>query len=500
MVSGLGRLSARMVVNTSGQEEEMEIESKRFDVEEVMERAALAAAVFSQLDQEHTDRIVRAAYLAGFNARVRLAKMACEETGLGIWQDKVIKNVLATQLVYEDIKDEKTVGVIGEDRERGIVEIAQPLGPILAVAPVTNPTSTVMFKILIALKTRNPILIRPHNRAIRCSSEAARIMYEAALSEDAPEDCVQWLGNTSREETHALMSHKRLALILATGGAGLVKSAYSSGTPAIGVGAGNVPVYIERSADIPFAVEQILISKTFDNGTVCASEQAVVTERALTGQVMAEFQRRGAYFLNEEETHKVEAVAFDQEQGVMSMDVVGQPAAHIARLAGIEAPSDVTLLIAPQKKVGKGYPLSSEILAPILAYYVVESLPEAINLCIELNYHGGIGHTVSIFSNDEEVIRQFAAAMNAGRILVNTPSSQGAVGAIYNRLAPSLTLGCGTGGKNITTDNITAHHLLNIQRIARRRVNEELELFDKSLYLDESMDAAAVEKLYHRNR
>ncbi|MCX5973958.1 MAG: aldehyde dehydrogenase family protein [Coprothermobacterota bacterium] len=478
----------------------MESASDRFNVDEVMQRAIQAAAVFSQLDQEHTDRIVCAAYRAGFNARVQLAKMACEETQLGKWQDKVMKNVLATQLVYEDIKDLRTVGVISEDRERGIVEIAQPLGPILAVTPITNPTSTVMFKILLALKTRNPIIIRPHNKAIRCSNEAARILYEAALSEDAPEDCVQWLGNTTREETHALMSHKKLALILATGGTGLVKSAYSSGTPAIGVGAGNVPVYIERSADIPFAVEQILVSKTFDNGTVCASEQAAVTERIVADQVEAEFRRQGAYFLNKEEIQKVTEVAFDREQGVMSMAVVGQLATHIAHLAGIEVPPETLLLMAPQKKVGRDYPLSSEILAPILAYYVVEDFPEAVNLCIDLNYHGGIGHTASIFSNNEKAIRDFAITMNAGRILVNTPSSQGAVGAIYNTLDASLTLGCGSGGKNITTDNVSARHLLNIQRIARRRVNAELAQFDKSLYLDEGVDAAMLETLYYRNR
>jgi len=463
-------------------------------IEEVMQKATHAAAIFSQLSQEHTDRIVRAVYEAGFNNRVKLAKMAHEETGLGDWKDKVIKNVIATQFVYNDIKDLKTVGIISDDKESGIVEIAQPLGPIFAIIPVTNPTSTVLFKILIALKARNPIIIRPHTKAAKCSNETARICYEAALKADAPEDCIQWLDQTSREETQALMSHKDLALILATGGTGLVKASYSSGTPAIGVGAGNVPAFIEASADIPFSVEQIFISKTFDNGTICASEQAVVTEKSTADKVIAQFKARKAHFLTDEEIKKLESVAFDQEKGVMSMAVVGKTAVTIAKLAGIDVPADTRLLIAQLKGIGKEYPLSSEILAPILAFYTADDFDHAVNICIDLNFHGGIGHTVSLFSNNDEKINKFASVMNAGRIVVNMPSSQGAVGGVYNTLHPSLTLGCGTGGKNITTDNISAKHLLNIQRIARRRTNERLERFDKNLYFDESLDTGAIEK------
>ena len=474
-------------------------ETQTQSVDAIVQRALRAGAVFSQLDQEHTDRIVRAVYEAGFNARVRLAKLAHEETGMGKWRDKVIKNVLATQLVYEDIKDEKTVGILSEDRERGLVEIAQPMGPILAVIPVTNPTSTVMFKTLIALKTRNPIIICPPHKAMRCCAEAARLCYEAALKEDAPEDCIQWLTSVSREQTQALMSHPQLALILATGGTGLVRSAYSSGTPTLGVGAGNVPVYIERSADVPFAVEQILLSKTFDNGTVCASEQALVVEHCLAGQVREEFTRRRGYFLSEEEVARLEAVAFSRERGLMNPEIVGQPASFIAAKAQIAAPPEVELLIAPLPGVGADYPLSAEILAPILAFYVVEDFEQAANLCIDLNFHGGIGHTVSIFSNDDEKIKSFAMLMNAGRIVVNTPSSQGAVGGLFNTLSPSLTLGCGTGGKNITTDNVTARHLLNIQRIARRRENLRLLRFDQNLYFDESKDAREIERAFNRN-
>jgi acetaldehyde dehydrogenase/alcohol dehydrogenase len=377
--------------------------------------------------------------------------------------------------------------------------LAEPLGPIQAVIPVTNPTSTTMFKILIALKTRNPIIIRPHRKAAQCSMEAARLCYEAALSEDAPEDCIQWVHDTSREETRAIMAHQDLALVLATGGGALVKAAYSSGKPALGVGAGNVPVYIERTAVVPFAVEQIIQSKTFDYGTVCASEQALVVEQAVAEQTISELKGRKAYFCSEAEVAQLSQIALDRDKGVMSTEVMGRAPAVIAQMAGFSVPDDTSLLMAPLGGVGDNYPLSSEILAPILAFYVADDFTHAANLCLDLNYHGGIGHTASIFSNDDHVIQEFALLMNAGRIVVNTPSSQGAIGGMCNALHPSLTLGCGTGGGNITTDNITARHLLNIQRIARRRQNERLERFDAALFYDETLDAATLERKYNEN-
>lgn len=465
----------------------------------LIERAVQAGAVFAQLGQDETDRIVDAVHKAAFNNRVRLARMANEETGIGRWQDKVLKNVVASQLVYEDIKDMKTAGVVSEDPVSGITEIAQPVGPILAVIPVTNPTSTVIFKVLISLKARNPIIVCPSGKAVRCCAETARVCYEAALAAGAPDDCIQWLNDTSREQTQALMSHRGLALILATGGAGLVKSAYSSGTPTLGVGAGNVPVFIDASADVPFAISQILKSKLFDNGTICASEQAVVVEAAIAQAVRDEFERQGAHFLSPEETVKVEVVAFDPTKGAMRPDIVGQPAGLIAQKAGISVRENVRLLVAPLAGVGQEYPLSAEILAPILAFYVERSFTDAVNRCLDLNYYGGIGHTVSLYANDEVRIKEFALLMNAGRIVVNTPSSQGAIGGIVNRLHTSLTLGCGTGGKNITTDNVTATHLVNIQRIARRRDNERFQRFDAALYYDESLDADAIDKVYNRN-
>jgi len=468
-------------------------------VNDTLLAATAAAAIFNQLDQQRTDKIVKAVYEAGLNNRVRLAKMAAEETGMGNWEDKVIKNVVATQYVYNDIKDLKTAGIISDDLESGICEVAQPIGPILAIIPCTNPTSTVMFKVLIALKTRNPIIISAHHRSLECCRETVRICYEAALAADAPEDCIIFFERKSREDTHDLMTDPRLALILATGGSGVVKAAYSSGTPALGVGAGNVPVCIEKTADIPFAAEQIMISKTFDNGTICASEQALVIEQAVYEEFKKEFEACGAYWLSDEDIKAVEAVAYNPERKMMSADIVGQSARKIADMAGLDVPDDVKLLVVPQNKIGDEYPFSGEILATIIACYVADDFKAAVNLCIDLNFHGGIGHSAAIYSNDDIRINKFGETMNAGRVLVNTPSSQGAVGGLYNTLSTSFTLGCGTGGKNITMDNVTAVHLLNIQRIVRRRVNRRMEHFDSSLYFDENQDADKIAKAFNRN-
>lgn len=324
--------------------------------DEVLDRALLSAAEFQQFDQKKTDSIVEAVFKAGFNARVRLAKMAHEETGIGVWEHKVIKNTLATLLVYNSIKEEKTVGVISADPLTGITEIAQPLGPIFAVTPVTNPSSTVMYKVLIALKTRNPIIISAHRSAVKCCTETVRICYEAALSAGAPEDCIQIIPAGSRELTQALMAHPRLALILATGGTGLVKAAYSSGNPAIGVGPGNVPVLIDESADIPFAVSNIISSKTFDNGTVCASEQSVIVESSIEEAVRKEFERQQCYFLSPDEIRLVEKVAITEGTMNMSAAIVGQSVQNIAGMAGITVPEGTKILLAKLDGYGKAYP------------------------------------------------------------------------------------------------------------------------------------------------
>lgn len=467
--------------------------------DEILEKAQLAAAEFHQFNQEQTDRIVEAIFKAGFNNRVNLAKMAQEETGMGVWEHKVIKNVLGTQLVYESIKNEKTVGVISYNSQTGIAEIAQPLGPILAVIPVTNPTSTAMFKILICLKSRNPIIISSHRGASKSCAETVRICYEAALSAGAPEDCIQMITSGSRDFTQLMMAHPKIALILATGGTGLVKAAYSSGNPAIGVGPGNVPVFIDESADIPFAVGNIISSKTFDNGTICASEQAIVMVDAIEKEVRREFERQNCYFLTNEEIKKVEKIAIVPETGSMSAQVVGQSVLTIAKLADINIPEGTKILIAKLDGIGTEFPLSGEVLAPILAFYSAKDYHAAINCCIDLNYLGGIGHSACIYSNNEKRIMEYAELLNAGRVLVNTPSSQGAVGALFNQLPPSLTLGCGTGGKNITTENITAKNLLNIQRVCRRKPNEMFFGFDQSKYYDESLTADEITKEYYKN-
>lgn len=465
----------------------------------LLEKAQIAAGIFNQYNQEQVDKIVEAVYEAAFNNRVDLAKMAVEETEIGVWQHKVLKNVLASQFVYENIRDEKTVGVLSHNNISGITEIAQPLGPIFAVIPVTNPTSTVIYKILLCLKTRNPVIISSHRRARACSIEAARICYEAALKAGAPEDCILWIEETSRELTHAFMTDKRMALILATGGTGLVKAAYSSGTPAIGVGPGNVPVFIDESADIPLAIESLISSKSFDNGTVCASEQSVIIEKKIADKVIDEFKKQNCYFLSPDEIKKVEAFAINIETGSMSADVVGQSAVFIAEKSGISIPENTIILMAKLDGVGEGFPLSSEVLAPILAFYVEDSYEDAIKTCIDLNYLGGIGHTASIYANDNKRIAEFSNLMNAGRVVVNTPSAQGAVGGLFNTLPTAFTLGCGAGGKNITTENITATNLINIKRICRRREDIRWFAFDTQLYLDEKLDVDDISKQYNKN-
>jgi acetaldehyde dehydrogenase/alcohol dehydrogenase len=467
--------------------------------EDIVARAVQAADDFRSLGQKNTDTIVRAVYLAALAERVRLAKMAHEETGLGLWQHKVIKNFIATQLVYEDIKNQRTVGVIAQDPRSGVAELAQPLGPILGLIPVTNPTSTTIFKALISLKTRNALIVCPHQAARRSIAAAAEVCYQAALRAGAPDGCIQWLDKAGPETTAELMSNPQLALILATGTDSLVRKAHTSGTPVIGVGPGNVPVYIGISADIPFAVQNIIDSKTFDNGSVCASEQAVVVRWEVADRVIEEFKTQHAYFLTPPEVDMVGQFAYDGERGSMTAAVVGQSAAEIARRAGFEVPPETTILMASLKGVGPKYPLSAEILAPILAFYIVDDFDDAIQRCSEITRFGGTGHTAVIYSNRDERVEYFSRVINAGRILVNMPSTQGALGGIYNTLSPSFTLGCGTGGNNITTDNITARHLLNIHRIARRRPNPRWASLDIPQLLNERTSPETIESEFNRN-
>ncbi|MBI4863424.1 MAG: aldehyde dehydrogenase family protein [Candidatus Riflebacteria bacterium] len=467
--------------------------------QQIIEQAVKAAAAFRELDQKRVDAIVRAVYLAALDARVKLARLANEETGLGVREHKVIKNVIAAQLVYEDIKNQRTVGVISEDPRGGMVELARPLGPIMGFIPVTNPTSTAIFKSLITMKTRNPLILSSSPAARRCTTATAQRCDDAALSAGAPEHCIQWFTKPTAHAVEEMLDSRHLALILATGTDKIVRRAHTSGTPAIGVGPGNVPVYIGVTADIAFAVRNIIESKTFDNGTVCASEQSVVVRRLLADAVIQEFQRCGAHFLTREEADKVAAIAYDPDARAMKATVVGQSVQVIARRAGICVPEDVVVLMARLDGVGVDHPLSAEILAPILGFYVEEDFETAIGRCSEITRFGGTGHTAVIYSNTDERVEYFAEKVDASRILVNMSSTFGALGGMYSSLNPSFTLGCGSGGRNITTDNITTRHLLNIHRLARRRPNPRWIAFDKARYLDDAVAAEQLEAEFNRN-
>ena len=467
--------------------------------DEMMMRAKTAAAVFSQYDQAQTDAIVRAAYLAGLGQRRELARAAVDETGMGNYPDKVMKNTVATLLVYDTIRNEKTVGVICEDHHAGTVEVAEPLGVVLGVTPVTNPTATTMFKILLALKTRNAIIISPHRKAFGCSLAAAKLLYDAALAAGAPEDCITWMEEPSREVSRALMHHSGLALILATGGSSLVNAAYSSGTPALGVGPGNVPVFADATADLELLAESVVASKTFDHGVICASEQSIVITAESFDQAVAALQARGGYLCSDEDRVKLEAIAIDPERDGMTMDVIGQSAVTIAGLAGIDVPEGTRLLLVEPGGVGPDYPLSREKLSPILALYRAADNRDGINRCVDLLHFGGVGHTAGVFTNDEAVVTEYATAMNAGRILVNQPTSQGAVGQMFNTIPTSLTLGCGTGGRNITTDNVTAVHLINRKRLLRRRPNYRFLNLPAEMLDSPDQSAADIEAAYRRN-
>ena len=439
--------------------------------EELVSQAREAAAIFTQYDQAAVDRIVFAAAKAGAARSAELARMAVDETGMGVFEDKVIKNLFSTEYVYNDIRHARTVGLVNDCLETGLMEFAEPLGVILGIIPVTNPTSTTMFKSLISLKTRNAIIVCASRNAQRATREAARTIYEAALAAGAPDYCIRWVEQPSRELTHALMTHPKVSLILATGGMGLVQAAYSSGTPAIGVGPGNVPVYVHRSADIKTTVNDILVSKSFDNGTICASEQSLVVDEEIADAVAEQMAAQGAYFLSPEEVAKLEPVAIDPERKSMSAQVVGQSPQRIGEIAGIDVPPTAPVLVARLAGVGEEFPLSREKLCPILGFYTVPSIEEGVNLCADLMYFGGLGHTAVISSQDPAAIQQFSETINAGRLIVNSPSVHGAIGGIYNRIHPSLTLGCGAGGQNITTDNVTVTHLLNMKRVTRRMVS-----------------------------
>ncbi|MBB4822968.1 acetaldehyde dehydrogenase (acetylating) [Sporosarcina luteola] len=419
---------------------------------------------FMSYTQQQVDNIVKAVAEAAFKESERLAFMAVEETGMGVAVHKKIKNEVGSRDVYESIKDMKTVGIIGEDKVKKVVEIAAPFGVVAGIIPTTNPTSTAFFKTLISLKTRNAIVVSPHPYAVNCTHEALKVCDAAAVKAGAPEGLIQCLTMSSMEATQQLMKHPDVNLILATGGGALVKAAYSSGKPAYGVGPGNVPVYIERSAKVEKAVRDIVNSKSFDYGTICATEQAIVVDKNILELVNRELKKNGAYIMSDEEKQIMEKVV-SPSPGKVNPKIVGRSPQTIAKLAGISIPEGTRVIIGMETKVGKDVPFSLEKLSPVFAMYVADDVNHAKEICMSLLDIGGRGHSLSIHTENDSIAREFAVEMPVSRIMVNTMSSVGAVGGTTG-LMPSFTLGCGTFGGNITSDNVTAKHLLNIKRMA----------------------------------
>ena len=460
-----------------------------------LERVKNAQKEFSKYSQEQVDKIFQAAAIAANEARIPLAKMAVEETGMGIVEDKVIKNHYAAEYIYNKYKNEKTCGVIYQDDSYGIKKIAEPVGIVAAVIPTTNPTSTAIFKTLIALKTRNGIIISPHPRAKKSTIEAAKTVLEAAVKAGAPEGIIAWIDVPSLELTNMLM--QSVDIILATGGPGMVKSAYSSGKPALGVGAGNTPAVIDESANVILAVNSIIHSKTFDNGMICASEQSVIVSDKIYDKVKDEFVKRGCYILNPEETEKVRKTIIIN--GALNAKIVGQKAHTIAELAGVSVPENTKILIGEVESVDLSEEFAHEKLSPVLAMYKSSSFDDALEKAYRLIEDGGLGHTSSLYVNtvtEKEKIEKFYSKMKTCRVLVNTPSSQGGIGDLYNfKLTPSLTLGCGTWGGNSVSENVGIKHLLNIKTVAERRENMLWFRAPEKVYMKRGCLPVALEEL-----
>ena len=458
-------------------------------------RCRQAQAQFSEFSQEQVDKIFLAAATAANKARIRLAKLAVEETGMGIVEDKVIKNHYASEYIYNAYKHEKTCGVLEEDTAFGIAKIAEPIGVIGAVIPTTNPTSTAIFKALICLKTRNGMILSPHPRAKKCTIEAAKVVLEAAVAAGAPEGIIGWIDQPSLELTNLVMSS--VDLILATGGPGMVHSAYSSGKPALGVGPGNVPALMDESADILMAVSSIIHSKTFDNGMICASEQSVIVPDTIYDRVKGEFEARGCHILSSEDAEKLRQILL--VNGSINSKIVGQSAEKIAALAGITVPDTTKILIAEVESAELSEPFAHEKLSPVLAMYRCSSFEDGMNKAQKLVEEGGFGHTAAVYLNtrtEKEKLDRFSQRMKACRILVNTPSAQGGIGDLYNfRLMPSLTLGCGSWGGNSVSENVGVRHLLNIKTVARRRENMLWFRAPEKVYFKKGCLPVALEEL-----
>ncbi len=470
------------MANPISEEERNRISSM---IDDLISKAKEASKEYMKLDQDQIDNIVKQMSMAGLEHHMELAKMAVEETGRGIYEDKITKNMFATEYIYHSIKYDKTVGIINENEEEGYEEIAEPIGIIAGITPVTNPTSTTMFKSIIAAKTRNVIIFGFHPSAQKCSVEAARTLRDAAIKAGAPENCILWIEEPSVTATTLLMNHPGINLILATGGSGMVKSAYSCGKPALGVGPGNVPCYIDKSAKLKTSVNDLVLSKSFDNGMICASEQSVIVDEEIKEEFENLMKKAGCYFLSEEETNRLRDTMFIKEKdGALNSAIVGQSPYKIAGEAGIEVPKETKVLVLKENGVGIEYPFSKEKLSPVLAYYIVKNSDEGISLAEKLIEFGGMGHSAVIHSENRETIQKFAETVKVGRIIVNSPSTHGAIGDIYNTNMPSLTLGCGTFGGNSTTANVSSVNLINVKRVAKRRVNMQWFKVPEKIYFE----------------
>ncbi|MGB3160770.1 bifunctional acetaldehyde-CoA/alcohol dehydrogenase [Carnobacterium sp.] len=453
-------------------------------INEMTIKGKKALATLETMNQEQIDHICHQMAIAGLNEHMLLAKMAVEETGRGIYEDKCIKNMFATESIWNTIKHDKTAGIISDDEQSQLIEVATPVGIVCGVTPVTNPTSTTLFKALISIKTRNPIIFAFHPSAQKCSEAAAQIVLNAAVKAGAPENCIQWIKQPSLEGTNLLMNHSDIAIVLATGGSAMVKAAYSTGKPALGVGPGNVPSYIEKSAKVKRAVNDIIASKSFDNGMICASEQAVIVDQEIYEEVKAEFIKHQVYVVKPSELKRLEDVVMNTTKTAVNAAIVGKSAEEIGELAGIKVPKGTKIIIAELDGVGENYPLSREKLSPVLAMLKSTSTEDGFSLAQQMLELGGLGHSAAIHTLDDDLVRKYGEQMKACRILVNSPTAQGGIGDLYNNMIPSLTLGCGSYGKNSVSKNVSTINLMNIKTIAKRRNNMQWFKLPSKIYFE----------------
>ena len=467
-------------------EEKKTMITAKEEVSALTAKAQKALTAFEDYNQEQVDHIVHEMALAALDQHMQLAKMAVEETGRGVYEDKCIKNMYAAENIWHVIKKDKTVGIIDNNEVDQIIKVADPVGVVAGIVPTTNPTSTTIFKAMICMKTRNPIIFSFHPSAEKCSVATAKVVYEAAIKAGAPKDCIQWVDGVSMEKTAELINHPEVAVVLATGGAAMVKAAYSTGKPALGVGPGNVPAYIEKSANVKRAVNDIIVSKTFDNGMICASEQAAIVDSEIYDEVKKEFQKHNVYFVKPEEMKQIEDVMMNEAKTGVRPNVVGMHARKIAELAGIKVPENTKMIIAELDGVGAEYPLSREKLSPVLAMMKSTSTEDGFDLCKKMLDLGGLGHSASIHTRRNDLIEKFGKEMKACRILVNSPSSQAGIGDLYNNNIPSLTLGCGSYGKNSVSHNVSSFDLLNVKTIAKRRNNMQWMKLPEKIFFEEN--------------